>query len=1523
MGEESTFLHTLQSQCESVSLKFVLSSDHTPETCPSIMLAAFQLCDEQNYGPEWITEAEFLSLNDAGKKDVFVLDPFKGKAFEHGSKLCTSNAVRVIGPRCLTYCFMHKLPIPEYMHPMHDMAMHGVSVTCTGLSKTERERMKQLVQYMAGQYVCDLSSSVTHLIADTVHSVKYRVAQTKELPVMKPSWVEAVWKTMGGTCSPEETVIATDHKFLSHVCPVFMDHCVCVSQLPKRDKIAIKNLVEENGGKYSPQLEMEKSTLLVTTTLTSDKYKSAVLWKLPVVTPDYIYDSVQASYALDVSLYKLQRDSSTPTKDTKMLPPDVSLCSTIANSTLAVGHGVDPTMSFNDTLTAGHSTSITNAKIVAGIGALDGVCMSDVTCNGGLFLDGCKVYLSGWAEASAAQGGRAEKLRKLLNAGGASRFNQLTENVTHVIMGSFQGDTVARVRTWSSKPHLVSAEWLVESAKAGRLVEEEPYECVYHLPEAVDAHPKPCVPLAFNDTTMEMNDRDNNTANSTNRGIKRRFSNDNYGAVRAPEELSRRDSCASSMLGTEVPLAPIFDGLTFAVSGYDQEVLQELEDSLVKLGGRLMPALLSTKGVDYCVVPISGDGVFLPYAKHHVSHFFIEECTTAECVLKLQYHHLPLMLPSAVVAARPLDGVVLTVSAYVGRERQFLAELARQLGARVQEMFSRKDNAKKEALGATHLVCSEASGQKYDASVKWKIPAVTRDWLLMCAKEGVRVSEQSHLTTNPTPHSVDALKIMLQFIAEYMESKTPPRCLPSGDRFNDSSMIAPTPYTPNRVVTLRAESTSKADLLSSNRVLHTTPGMPTTPSAITTPDMDTLRKLYPTPGGRSVKNGDSVDAMPTPETPYGICYESNPSKRTRKLFKKTLDCLPVGKSEKMRQLKEKYGKKMLELVKNSMTEEERSQAINREKEERVPEKAAPLSGCVVFVHKKLRDQLSDTESKVQELGGRFEASFGCSVTHYVYQGKVGDASNRDLKQARDAGCLIVAPDWVNACCEQKQWLEESLYPYTHNCNMSLNVIQEKLSPEKKSLQNESSLTEDLSQINDGDATQVYEEQNRTNNATVSKDLAKDLEELERLAADRETQTQSYDGHETECGPAKSNSFSRRRSSGFMRKSSRADDDHEQATTLSNVGTMELPTGSQCTNIAWADPSDSAARRLLSASATADQTAISLADDQSETHDVCQAPDEDQKGTLRKRRYKFLLSNMEAETSRLEQEVMMLGGEVDADVYSDVTHVITKKPSRSERLLAAIAAGKWVLHSSYIKASLEKNGFVDEEEYEWGNPKSAATLPRLQPGTIEESLVRAAHRLRKMVESGLVGGAFSGWKVLVISKPSRVTVLSRLLAAGDAVVISEADIVDLSVQRRACPCHGVVPAWCPDNAKRISLLTLAPQRRLSESNFPSGLTHCFVELQHAPNFDVSLFAKRRVPCLEPLFIHQSLWLNSCLHEHLKHEKAGPSDSAAACWETSTQCSSGHVKCNTNLPECIAEDASTLPVEDFSNGSKNHG
>lgn len=100
--------------------------------------------------------------------------------------------------------------------------------------------------------------------------------------------------------------------------------------------------------------------------------------------------------------------------------------------------------------------------------------------------------------------------------------------------------------------------------------------------------------------------------------------------------------------------------------------------------------------------------------------------------------------------------------------------------------------------------------------------------------------------------------------------------------------------------------------------------------------------------------------------------------------------------------------------------------------------------------------------------------------------------------------------------------------------------------------------------------------------------------------------------------------------------------------------------------------------------------------------------------------------------------------------SNFTHVICAKPARVEKVMCAIAAGKWVLPLKYVENSWEAKEFLDEELYEWANPKCDANIDALS--SMEKMLVNAAYSWRTRIQSKTSDeyreGAFQGFKVLL-------------------------------------------------------------------------------------------------------------------------------------------------------------------------------
>ncbi|XP_063151495.1 SMC5-SMC6 complex localization factor protein 1 [Candoia aspera] len=117
---------------------------------------------------------------------------------------------------------------------------------------------------------------------------------------------------------------------------------------------------------------------------------------------------------------------------------------------------------------------------------------------------------------------------------------------------------------------------------------------------------------------------------------------------------------------------------------------------------------------------------------------------------------------------------------------------------------------------------------------------------------------------------------------------------------------------------------------------------------------------------------------------------------------------------------------------------------------------------------------------------------------------------------------------------------------------------------------------------------------------------------------------------------------------------------------------------------------------------------------------------------------------------------------DSEQYRNCTHLIAKRPCKSEKFLAACAAGKWVLTKDYIINSAESGRWLDETTYEWGYKikKDSLYSPQMQS---------APKRWREELTRSGAAGAFHRWKVvpLIKSGDKRKDSFIRVLNAGKA------------------------------------------------------------------------------------------------------------------------------------------------------------
>ncbi|KAH9628876.1 hypothetical protein HF086_001111 [Spodoptera exigua] len=201
---------------EDISVTFIIPKDCRSENeCSEDMQLAFLTCEQHCGGglkAQWVHESKWTKFEGLTKRDVFVLTEFEGALYE---KLQATKCL-LVGPRCLSCCLTEGTPIPSGPEPVFTIAMRGLTITASGLSKTQKEEVKKKVHWMGGIYSTVLTDDTTHLISDTVLSDKYIKSVEKGIPVMAVTWIQAVWEA-----SLQQNISASSSEFLVHRLPPF------------------------------------------------------------------------------------------------------------------------------------------------------------------------------------------------------------------------------------------------------------------------------------------------------------------------------------------------------------------------------------------------------------------------------------------------------------------------------------------------------------------------------------------------------------------------------------------------------------------------------------------------------------------------------------------------------------------------------------------------------------------------------------------------------------------------------------------------------------------------------------------------------------------------------------------------------------------------------------------------------------------------------------------------------------------------------------------------------------------------------------------------------------------------------------------------------------------------------------------------------------------------------------------------------------------------------------------------------
>ncbi|KAH9488852.1 hypothetical protein Btru_058685, partial [Bulinus truncatus] len=418
---------------------------------------------------------------------------------------------------------------------------------------------------------------------------------------------------------------------------------------------------------------------------------------------------------------------------------------------------------------------------------------------------------------------------------------------------------------------------------------------------------------------------------------------------------------------------------------------------------------------------------------------------------------------------------------YTGVERNWIIELAHFLGADCQDKFSRKST--KTVKANTHLIVNQPTGSKYLGAKKWNLPAVGKEWLLACVQQGIKVSEDGYAVeilyqqqldksnksitgesggrarepsdtssiTTPVAENVQNDDINLNQVnekscgdierantvatneAEPVQDRVPASSGESSDSAHQNINIKNPMSKP---LLQQIESPSQLNdkqrkgACQPSQTDNITAGCLKTPASV-------MRQKW----GRNVQH----DSPST--TPYGMIRGGGetpgtfmepgfkPKFNLDGVFSSPETTEDLNKSTPWGETFKKHISRAAQLAtaqNSSANESDLCHLPQSQSQHELP----PLHGVIIAVAKKLGRSHEQYNNIVVELGGNYSWQMDQHVTHFVFQGRPND-TNKEFRNARDQGKIIVSPYWLFACKEQSTRVDESLFPHNYNPSYSL------------------------------------------------------------------------------------------------------------------------------------------------------------------------------------------------------------------------------------------------------------------------------------------------------------------------------------------------------------------------------------------------------------------------------------------------------------------------------------------------------
>ncbi|XP_048397916.1 protein ECT2 isoform X2 [Stegostoma tigrinum] len=238
---------------------------------------------------------------------IFVLEEFEGQPYE---TLHKRNA-RILGPPVVLQYARKREPLPFTSRPLYCTSMLDLVLCFTGFKKEKMLILVTLAHHMGAIIRKEYTGKITHLVANSTQSGKFRAAVSMGTPIMRAEWIYAAWERRNAIdfCVTDE-VFRNDFKV-----PPFQDCVLSFLGFPDEELRNMEEMTEMQGGRYLPLGGEACTHLVVENTIKQLPFEPTK--KLFIVKQEWFWGSIQMDARAGESMY-LFEESESPTLKTSV-----------------------------------------------------------------------------------------------------------------------------------------------------------------------------------------------------------------------------------------------------------------------------------------------------------------------------------------------------------------------------------------------------------------------------------------------------------------------------------------------------------------------------------------------------------------------------------------------------------------------------------------------------------------------------------------------------------------------------------------------------------------------------------------------------------------------------------------------------------------------------------------------------------------------------------------------------------------------------------------------------------------------------------------------------------------------------------------------------------------------------------------------------------------------------------------------------------------------------------------------------